>query len=323
MSGDSLLLEQYRPSLTGHCYRMLGSAIDADDAVQETMFRAWKNLERFAERSSLKTWVYRIATNVCLDFIAERRKRMRPFDLAPAGTVHDAIVSHSREHWVEPIPDAAAIPADGDPAEQLLLREGIRLAFVAALQHLPPKQRAALLMTQVLGWSAAEAAEALEMSVPSLNSALQRARATLSARDPSLVQPSRLSASEDALLARYVDAFERYDVPALTALLHSEATMSMPPMALWFKGPADIGAWLSGRGAGCRGSRLVPVTANGTRGFAQYRDGGATPWALIVLDIEDDQIIDMCYFLDVETVFPRFGLPMQLSPNERGAVSAV
>ena len=215
MTADALL-EQYRTHLTGHCYRMLGSAVDADDAVQETMLRAWKNLDKFAERSSIKTWLHRIATNVCLDLLSERKTRLRPHDTGPVGTVHDTLVARSNEHWVEPIADIAAIPADSDPAEQLLLRESIRLAFVAALQHLPPRQRAALLMTQVLGWSAAEAAEALEMSVASVNSALQRARATLAARDLELVGTASLSEPQHELLTKYVDAFERYDVPALT-----------------------------------------------------------------------------------------------------------
>ena len=316
---DAILLEQYRPALTGHCYRMLGSVVDAEDAVQESMLRAWKSLDRFKERSTLKTWLYRIATNVCLDTLsAAKRQRVRPVDLSDApGVVHDDLVlqRRPREHWVEPIPDAAALPADGecDPEERAILRESIRLAFVAALQYLPPRQRAVLLLTQVLSWSAAEVAESLDMSVAAVNSALQRARATLEARNPA-VMPRALSDEQARLVARYVEAFERYDVAALTTLLHEEATLSMPPNDLWLQGHDSIARWLLGHGIGCRGSRLVPVEAcGGTPAFAQYRGGGAEPWALLVLEVEGDRITSMTSFLDVETLFPRFGLPMRLT----------
>lgn len=318
MSADALL-EQYRPALTGHCYRMLGSVVDAEDAVQESMLRAWKGLDRFGEQSSLKTWLYRIATNVCLDTLsASDRRRIRPLDASDTpGVVRDDITltQRSREHWVEPIPDAMALPAGDDvnPEECALLRESIRLAFVAALQYLPPRQRAALLLTQVLNFSAAETAETLEMSVAAVNSALQRARATLDTRDPSVV-PRELSAAQQRLVARYVDAFERYDVSALTSLLHEEATLSMPPYDLWLQGHESIARWLSTFGIGCKGSRLVPVDAcGGTPAWAQYRDGGATPWALLMIEIDGDRITGMTSYLDVETLFPRFGLPMRLA----------
>jgi RNA polymerase sigma-70 factor (ECF subfamily) len=315
---DAALLEQYRPALTGHCYRMLGSVVDAEDAVQEAMLRAWKGIDRYREQASLKTWLYRIATNVCLDTLSAsaRQARIRPVESTPApGVVRDGLVleQRSREHWVEPIPDAAALPAEGDcdPAERAILRESIRLAFVAALQYLPPRQRAVLLLTQVLNWSAAEAAEGLEMSVAAVNSALQRARATLDARNPAVV-PRALSDEQTRLVARYVEAFERYDVAALTALLHEEATLSMPPYDLWLQGHESIARWLLSFGIGCKGSRLIPVEAcGGTPAFAQYRDGGATPWALLMLELEGDRITSMTSYLDVETLFPRFGLPMQ------------
>ncbi|MCC7322240.1 MAG: sigma-70 family RNA polymerase sigma factor [Gemmatimonadaceae bacterium] len=307
-------LELHRTALTGHCYRMLGSVVDADDAVQETMFRAWKALERFDGRASMKTWLYRIATNVCLDALADRPRRARPLEEGPVGTVDDELHERPRTHWLEPIPDARALPADSDPAEDAVLRESIHLAFVAALQHLPAKQRAVLLLTQVLGWSAAEVAESLETTVPAVNSALQRARATLAERNVAPV-PARLNDEQRALVARYVDAFERYDVQALTMLLHEDATMSMPPYTLWLQGHDSIGNWLSGRGAGCRGSRLVPTAACGAPAFGQYRHGGKEPWALVVLDIVDDKIVNMTYFLDTATLFPKFGLPMQL-PDE-------
>lgn len=315
---SAALLEQYRPYLTGHCYRMLGSVVDAEDAVQESMLRAWKSIDRFEEQASLKTWLYRIATNVCLDTLsATERQRVRPVDRsARPAEVNDDIVLDQlpREFWVEPIPDAAALPAadDSDPEERAILRESIRLAFVAALQYLPPRQRAVLLLTQVLNWSAAETAAQLDMTVAAVNSALQRARATLEARNPAVV-PRRLSDEQTTLLARYVEAFERYDVAALTALLHEEATLSMPPYDLWLQGRQSVAAWFLGIGIGCKDSRLVPVQAcGGTPAFAQYRQGGAQPWALILLELRDDRITSMTSYLDVGTLFPRFGLPMQL-----------
>jgi RNA polymerase sigma-70 factor, ECF subfamily len=312
------LLEEHRPALTGHCYRMLGSVVDAEDAVQEAMLRAWKSLDRFKEQSSLKTWLYRIATNVCLDTLAStNRRRLRPLEISDVpGVVTDdmPLPQRDREQWVEPIPDAMALPAEDacDPAERAILRESIRLAFVAALQYLPPRQRAVLLLTQVLNWSAAETAEALEMSVAAVNSALQRARATLDTRNPSVV-PRELTEEQKQLVARYEAAFLAYDVDALTKLLHEEATLSMPPYELWLQGHEQIARWLLSFGIGCRGSRLVPVEASGgTPAFAQYRDGGATPWAILMLEISEDRIVGMTSYLDVETLFPRFGLPMRL-----------
>jgi RNA polymerase sigma-70 factor, ECF subfamily len=312
------LLETYRPALTGHCYRMLGSVLDAEDAVQDTMLRAWKSIDRFKEQSSLKTWLYRIATNVCLDTLSStNRTRIRPLEVSesPREVKPDmALPQRSRETWVEPIPDELALPADDahTPEERAILRESIRLAFVAALQYLPPRQRAVLLLTQVLNWSAAETAEALEMTVPAVNSALQRARATLDTRNPS-VMPRALDAEQQQLVARYVEAFEAYDVAALTKLMHDEATLSMPPYELWLRGHDEISKWLLSFGIECRGSILVPVEAcGGTPAFAQYRRMGEWPWALVLLDVQDDRIMNLTSYLDVETLFPRFGLPMRL-----------
>src|SRR5215212_5501836 len=306
-------LEQYRPALTGHCYRMLGSVVDAEDAVQEAMLRAWKSAGQFREQSSLKTWLYRIATNVCLDTLSTTdRRRVRPVELSDTpGVVRDDLVltQRAREHWVEPIPDAMALPsaADSDPEERALLKESIRLAFVAALQYLPPRQRAVLLLTQVLNWSAAETAEALDMSVAAVNSALQRARATLDTRNPAVV-PRALNEEQQQLVARYVEAFEQYDIDALTKLLHEEATLSMPPYELWLQGHESIARWLLTYGIGCAGSRMVPVEAcGGTPAFAQYKQNGAEPWALVMLEVGDDRITGMTSYLDVETLFPRFG----------------
>jgi RNA polymerase sigma-70 factor (ECF subfamily) len=309
-------LEEHRKVITGHCYRMLGSVVEADDAVQETMLRAFRSLDRFDGRSSLRTWMYRIATNVCLDALTDRSRRERPILAGPEGTVHDPLVEHPRTHWLEPVPDAWVLPADADPAELAILRQSIRLAFVAALQHLPPRQRAALLLTEVLGWSAAEVAEGLDTTVAAVNSALQRARGTLAARDLES-SGAALSEEQSRLLERYVEAFERYDVDALTTLLRDDATLSMPPYALWLRGREPIRAWLLGRGSGCRGSRLVPTAANGLPAFGQYRpgvDGGPhQPWALAVLELSDDGIVAWNSFLDTETLFPRFGLPLQLA----------
>jgi len=310
-------LEEHRVALTGHCYRMLGSAAEADDAVQETMVRAWRSMDRFEERASLRTWLYRIATRVCLDALTDRSRRARPMELGPVGSVDDSLTMLPDSRWIEPIPDAHALPADADPSELVVLRQSIRLAFVAALQHLPPRQRAALLLTEVLGWSAAEVADSLDTSVAAVNSALQRARATLATHD--LDHPrAPLSDAQSTLLNRYVDAFERYDLDALTHLLHQDATLSMPPYSLWLRGHEPIRAWLRGPGSPCRGSRLVPTSACGSPAFGQYRPGGPggshRPWALIVLELSGDRIAAMNSFLDTETLFPRFGLPAELAP---------
>jgi RNA polymerase sigma-70 factor, ECF subfamily len=309
-------LEQHRTALTGHCYRMMGSAVDADDAVQETMVRAWRSLDRFDGRSSLRTWLYRIATNVCLDLLAQRKRRSRPMESAPAGAVDDSLTVLPRTHWLEPVPDGRALPADADPSELVILRQSIHLAFVAALQHLPPKQRAVLLLAEVLGWSAAEIAESLDTSVASVNSALQRARATLGSRDlADAAEP--LSEEQSKLVQRYVDAFLRYDVDALVALLHQDATLSMPPYTLWLRGHDAIATWLRGRGSACQGSRLIPTAACGSPAFAQYRPAGPgrgyQPWALIVLELSGERIAAWNSFLDTATLFPMFGLPPRLS----------
>ncbi len=314
----AVAFEEHRAALTGHCYRMLGSVVEAEDAVQEALFKAWKNRDSFRGDSSTQTWLYRIATNVCLDTLGKaERRRHRPVDTTPApAAVRDdmALSQQPQEHWVEPIPDAIALPTEAgtDPAEYAMLRESIRLAFVAALQYLPARQRAVLLLTQVLNWSASETAESLDMTVAAVNSALQRARATLAARNPAVV-PRELSAEQHKLLDDYVAAFEAYDVSALTRLLHEEVTLSMPPFDLWLQGHDAVAKWFLGFGIGCRGSVLQPVQAcGGTPAFAQWRNQGDQAWAIILLEMDGDQITGMTSYLDVETLFPRFGLPLVL-----------
>ena len=307
-------LEQHRSALTGYCYRMLGSAFEAEDAVQETMLRAWRSFDRFEGRSAFKSWLYRIATNVCLTMIGSRGRRARPMDLGPAGTVQSALTTQPEEAWVEPMPDARVLPEDGDPAELALARETLRLAFVAALQHLPARQRAVLILREVLRWKASEVAELLDTSVASVNSALQRARATLDASEAAVTAtPQGLDAGDRALLERYVAAFEDYDMDALVALLHEDATLSMPPYELWLRGTTALRAWFLGIGSECRGSRLVATTANGMPAFGQYRpsgpDGAYEPWALQVIDISGGRVVAINSFLDTSRLFPLFGLP--------------
>lgn len=311
-------LEAYRSELTGYCYRMLGSAFEAEDAVQDTLVRAWRGFDQFEGRAALRSWLYRIATNVCLNMLDSAQRRVRPMDLGPAGSGQATDPGEPRpdQIWVGPVPDARVLPEGTDPANLVAERESIRLAFVAALQHLPPRQRAVLILREVLAWSAQEVADLLDTSVASVNSALQRARATIAAVDTTADLHKPLDDEQKALLARYVRAFEAYDLAALTALLHDDATLSMPPLPLWLRGPADISAWMAGTGCGCRGSRLVPVTANGLPAFGQYRPRadapGHDPWALIVLETSGGRITAVNNFLDTDRLFPLFGLPAHL-----------
>ena len=313
----ALDIEQHRSALTGYCYRMLGSPFEAEDAVQETLLRAWRSKDRFEGRSSLKSWLYSIATNVCLDQLEGRKRRATPMDLGPAKAAEMANLNlRPDDTWIEPIPDTL-VSSDPDPAEAAVRSETIRLAFVAALQQLPARQRAALILCEVLHWKAAEAAELLDTSVASINSALQRARGTLAdGVEPAETRVADLSDTDQAFLARYVQAFERYDMDALCALIHEDATQSMPPYDLWLAGRDDILKWWVGPGNGCRGSRVIPtVSANGSPAFGQYKpaaDGvGYEPWALQVLEIENGRIGEFTFFLNTQTLFPLFGLPLE------------
>ncbi|MGH9046156.1 MAG: sigma-70 family RNA polymerase sigma factor [Acidimicrobiales bacterium] len=317
MTGD---LEAYRRELTGYCYRMLGSGFEAEDAVQETMVRAWRNASTFEGRSSARTWLYRIATNVCIDMHRQVQRRARPMEMGQSSPPDESFLGpvHPEATWVTPVPDARVAPERVDPAEITQYRESIRLAFVAALQHLAPRQRAVLVLCQVLRWKAAEVAELLDTSIAAVNSALQRARATLGAMDDDL--PSgQLDPPDQRLLERYVDAFERYDIESLVALLREDAVQSMPPFAMWLRGAVDIGRWMLQPGPSeCRGSRLIATSANGSPAFGQYRldpAGGYAPWALQVLEISDGKIAQMSFFLallEPERLFADFGLPVRL-----------
>ncbi|MFG2054290.1 sigma-70 family RNA polymerase sigma factor [Micromonospora sp. NPDC048930] len=311
-------LEAYRPELTGYCYRMLGSVFEAEDAVQDTFVRAWRGFDRFEGRATLRSWLYRIATNVCLTMLGSAQRRVLPMDLGPAGSGHATAPGEPRpdEIWVGPAPDSRVLPENSDPADVVAARESVRLAFVAALQHLPPRQRAVLILREVLAWPAQEVAELLDTSVASVNSALQRARATLAAVDTTADVHRPMDDEQKALLGRYVRAFEAYDLDALTTLLHEDVTMSMPPLPLWLRCPDDIRAWMAGTGIGCRGSRLVPVVANGMPGFGQYRPSvtgsGHDPWALVVLGLSAGRVAAITSFLDTARLFPLFGLPARL-----------
>jgi RNA polymerase sigma-70 factor, ECF subfamily len=312
-------LEPYRRELTAYCYRMLGSGFEAEDAVQETMLRAWRKGEEFEGRSSLRSWLYRIATNVCIDMQRSVQRRARPMDFGPASAPDESNLGPLLvdSAWVTPLPDGGGTMG-ADPAQVAEYRDTIRLAFVTALQHLPGRQRAALVLCEVLRWPVTEAAELLETTTAAVNSALQRARATLSGlRSEPLV--GALDEPDRELLDRYVAAFEAYDIDGLVELLHRDAVQSMPPFAMWIQGAQDIGRWMVEPGpSGCRGSRLRATSANGCPAFGQYRPdpaGGWSPWAIQVLEISGGVITGMSFFLDFldpVRLFPSFGLPLHL-----------
>ncbi|MEZ5180881.1 MAG: sigma-70 family RNA polymerase sigma factor [Acidimicrobiales bacterium] len=311
-------LERYRGELTGNCYRMLGASSEAEDAVQETLTKAWRNLDRFEGRSSLRTWLYRIASNTCFDMTGAVQRRARPMDLSQPWSLDGSFGEILPEAtWIQPVPGASMSTSTwgAEPSAAVEDRESLRLAFIAALQFLPPKQRATLILREVLQWPAAEVADLLDTTVASVNSALQRARATLDERTDAAGAPGPIRASslDEELLERYLDAFQRYDIDALTHLIHEDAVQSMPPYELWLRGRDDIFAWWLGPGAGCRGSTLLPTWANGSPAFGQYKpsgpDGRLEPWALIVVEVSGDRIAEMTFFLDTATLFPLFGLP--------------
>lgn len=308
--------EQYRSELTAYCYRMLGSPFEADDAVQETLVRAWRSFDRFEGRSSLRSWLYRIASNVCFDMLKGRKRRALPIDIMAVGHADGHFDPPTAENnWLAPMPDRRVMPAGGDPAEAADMRESVRLAFVAALQHLPARQRAVLILREVLKWKATEVAELLDTSVVSVNSALQRARSTLADRNVTVHDtPAPIDAAQQELLARYVEAFERFDIDSLVALLHEDVTMQMPPWPLWMQGAGEYATWLRGPGSECKGSRLAAVEVNGATGFAQWRrnpDGTFSAWAIHVLQMSDGLVTSMDFFVNGD-LFPLFDLPVHL-----------
>ncbi|MGX2995025.1 sigma-70 family RNA polymerase sigma factor [Streptomyces sp. JNUCC 64] len=311
-------LDRYRVELTGYCYRMLGSSFEAEDAVQDTMVRAWRAYDKFEGRSSVRSWLYRIATNVCLDALNAGNRRARPMDLTePQHHSRAVLKEHPEPTWLEPVPDGRVLTGSAGPEQTAVARESVRLAFLAALQHLPPKQRSVLILREVLAWRAQEVADLLDTTVASVNSALQRARATLAAADIQDSDPFEPADEEQReLLRRYVEAFEGYDMDKLTALLHEDAVLSMPPYDLWLRGQDEVTGWMLGTGAGCRGSLLLATVANGTPAFAQYRPtetrGRYEPWALQVLEISDGRITAITAFLDTDRWFPLFDLPLHL-----------
>jgi RNA polymerase sigma-70 factor (ECF subfamily) len=316
-------LESHRRALTGYCYRMLGSGSEAEDAVQETMVRAWRKADDLQDPAALKAWLYRIASNVCFDMLQTPQRRATPMDMGPASAA-DAALGEALDSWVQPIADARVLPADGaaggDPAAIAASRETLRLAFVAALQHLPPKQRAVLILREVLRWQASEVAELLDTSVASVNSALQRARATLEELDLDAADGESAvdgDAEQRDLLARYVDAFERYDMTELVALLQRDAAFSMPPFPLWVQGHDDIVTFMTTTGAKCEGSKVVPTSANGGPAVGIYNpteDGSFAPWAVVVLETSGGKISGLHHFIYPE-LFPYFGLPERLEAD--------
>jgi RNA polymerase sigma-70 factor, ECF subfamily len=314
----ALDLEPYRRELTGYCYRMLGSGFDAEDAVQETMVRAWKSADRLQERAALKSWLYRIATNVCYDMLQGSQKRARPMDFGPASTAESGLdAGQPEEMWIQPVPDENL-----DPAEVAASKETLRLAFVAALQHLPARQRAVLILREVLRWQATEVAELLDTSTASVNSALQRARATMDELELDASGPTAVDDDEQQrLLTQYVDAFERYDVSQIVTLLKDDVVFNMPPFELWLNRSDDVAKWMLGPGIACKDAKLLTTRANGCPAVAIYKPsepGVWSPFNLAVLEIADGEIAGITNFLYPE-LFPAFGLPEQITDSSSTA----
>ena len=307
-------LEAHRRELTGYCYRMLGAGSEAEDAVQETMVKAWASFSRFEGRSTLRTWLYTIANNVCVDMLRSPQRRARPMEMGPSTATADVVLGDQLpEHaFVQPIADERVINLEGDPADVAAARESIRLAFVAALQHLPARQRSVLILREVLAWQASEVAELLDTTVASVNSALQRARVTLTAMQGEALDP--VDPEQQPLLARYVDAFERYDIPTLVGLLREDVVLSMPPWPVWLRGPQELADWFLGPGIVCENSRLIRVDVNGTAGYGNYHFVGPgvwEPWAIQVIEVAGGRIVGHHNFLNTE-LFAEFGLPARI-----------
>jgi len=306
--------DPYRRELLAHCYRMLGSVYDAEDLVQETYVRAWRSYEKFEGRSSMRTWLHRIATNACLNALETRTRRPLPIGLgAPNSDPADVLVEKQEVPWLEPMPDALI---SADPASVVAGRESIRLAVIAAMQFLPPRQRAVLILRDVLQWPAAEVAEIMQMTTVSVNSALQRARAQLQEATP---DADELAEPDDAgtrrLLDRFVTAFEAKDVAAMVDIFTTDAVWEMPPFTGWYQGPEDIARLIDTRcpARGPGDMRLVPTRANGQYAFGLYmRDGDVyQPFSLPVLTLAPDGVSHVSSFFDLR-LFETFGLPASL-----------
>jgi RNA polymerase sigma-70 factor (ECF subfamily) len=310
-------LEAHRKALTGYCYRMIGSGAEAEDAVQETMVRAWKAADKLQERAALKAWLFRIANNVCLDMLGSAQRRATPMDMGPSAHADAPLgAALADSAYVRPIADAKVLDEAGDPAALAAEKETLRLAFVAALQHLPAKQRAVLILREVLRWQASEVAELLDTSVASVNSALQRARATIEELGLQDTEASGTvdSADDQRLLEDYVKAFEAYDMSALVGLLKQDAAFSMPPWPLWLQGPDEIVAFMHGTGAKCENSKLLVTRANGGPAFGLYNpaeDGGYAGWAVVVMETSHGRVSGLHHFIYPE-LFAEFGLPTRL-----------
>jgi len=305
--------ERLKPQLTSFCYRMLGSFDDADDAVQETYIRVWQKRDSFRQESSYKTWVYRIAANLCLDKLRQAKRRVLPVDLSdPAASIVEPRETLPDSSWVWPAPDFAESPED-----HLLRKDTLRLCFVALLQTLPPRQRAVLILKDVFEWTAKQIAETLEMSTAAVNSALQRARDTLDRVNLRSDELSTMREEPDPeLLARYVIAFEQFDVDALVALFHEEGCMSMPPFPMWVQGKDDLHRFFALTRWHCVGSRFLRVKVNGGYpALAQYapsRDGSElVPWGIHVVEVKDGKIFHVQNFINAK-LFSRLGLPERL-----------
>jgi RNA polymerase sigma-70 factor, ECF subfamily len=315
----STLADPYRRELFAHCYRMLGSVHDAEDLVQETYLRAWRAYHNFESRSSLRTWLYRIATNVCLTALDGRDRRPLPTGLgAPSSEAGAPLVESADAPWLEPVPDALIAGEDTDPVAVATTRESIRLAFIAALQYLPSRQRAVLILRDVLQWHAAEVAEALDLSTAAVNSLLQRARAQLADAQPAedaLAEPS--SPEQRELLDRYVAAFWEKDIATIVKMFTDDAVWEMPPFRNWYRGPANIGRLIDTQCPGRRHDmRLIATTANGQPAFGLYMrrpDGSFTPYQLQVLQLRDGKVSHVVAFFDT-SLFSTFGLPPALQP---------
>lgn len=331
-------MERLRPSLTGYCYRMLGSGFEAEDATQETLLRAWRRSDTLAEPGALKSWLFTIATNVCLDQIDARKRRARPVDLADPGTAETPVGAPLPETtWVLPIASGQVADPDADPQDQATEREALRLAFVAALQHLPARQRVVLVLREVLRWSAKEVADVLDSSVASVNSALQRARATLDELDlEDSDAPARPSTEdEQRLLEQYLEAFAEYDIDRIVALLRYDVVFDMPPLPLWVRGPQEVGTFMLGQGAACRGSKLIATSANGLPAFASYKpdpeSGAWLPWSVTLLEAQVGDgaaaptVSGVHNFLApfMPNLFASFGLPERLGDADAAIRAAL